>query len=463
MAQAAKVGDAFVEVSARLDFLERGLRTARKKTLGLGAVAMKVGGMFAVAFGARAIFRGLKGAVLEFSDATETVNKFEAVFSGIPKKAETVGKSLAKNFGLSQVSAKQLLGDTGDLLVGFGFTEDKALDLAKATNELGLDLASFTNFQGGAAGAAQALVKAFTGERESVKALGIVIREQMVMEILRRDGMDALTGLALVQAKAMATLEIATKQSGKAIGDYGRTQEELANQMRLFGQRFKDLKVAVGDLLVTIFRGKESLGAFAERMGRLGEEIQKLADSNAIRAVSVGLQRMGFEMRHLFKATAEERAAFEDSLAAQLIKHENEITSGVVDNEEKKTAARRKSANMLSGFMEINRAAQMAVLKGETAAVKKAEEKKKTKKGQAGETSPETIGALLRLPTPNVVDPQVGPIKRISPPVGGFVAKTEAGDAFFSDSQRVLRELGKIVTNTKETKTEVENISAFGQ
>ena len=93
------------------------------------------------------------------------------------KKAEDTAKTFRQSFGLSRKAAKQLLGDTGDLLVGFGFTEDAALDLSKKVNELAVDLASFTNFSGGAEGASLALTKALLGERESIKSLGIAITE----------------------------------------------------------------------------------------------------------------------------------------------------------------------------------------------------------------------------------------------------------------------------------------------
>ena len=89
-------------------------------------------------------------AVKMASDFEETDSKFKTVFSSIEDKAEATAKTFRKSFGLSSQSAKELLSSTGDLLVGFGFTEDSALSLATQVNELAVDLASFTNFSGGA-------------------------------------------------------------------------------------------------------------------------------------------------------------------------------------------------------------------------------------------------------------------------------------------------------------------------
>ncbi len=121
---------------------------------------------------------GLGAAAVKMaSDFEETDAKFKTVFSSIQFQAEETARTFEKSFGLSSLAAKKMLGDTGDLLVGFGFTEQEALNLSKQVNELAVDLASFTNFSGGAEGASLALTKALLGERESIKSLGIAITE----------------------------------------------------------------------------------------------------------------------------------------------------------------------------------------------------------------------------------------------------------------------------------------------
>ena len=116
-------------------------------------------------------------AVKMASDFEETDAKFKTVFSSIQREAEATAKVFKSSFGLSSKAAKQMLGDTGDLLVGFGFTEREALNLSKQVNELAVDLASFTNFSGGAEGASLALTKALLGERESIKSLELQLQK----------------------------------------------------------------------------------------------------------------------------------------------------------------------------------------------------------------------------------------------------------------------------------------------
>ena len=190
-------------------------------------------------------------------DAEETTNKFKTVFSSMAKVATQTAKTLADSFGLAHTTAMELLGDTGDLLVGFGFTEKAALELSKNVNELAIDLASFTNFSGGAEGASLALTKALLGERESIKSLGIAITEADLKEFAADQGL-VWQELDRV-AKAQLTYELALKQSSKASGDFARTQEGLANQERILKERFKALKEELGVSLIPAFQSLTSI------------------------------------------------------------------------------------------------------------------------------------------------------------------------------------------------------------
>ena len=97
---------------------------------------------------------GLGAAAVKLaSDFEETQSKFNTVFKDIRDEANLTAKNLANDFGLSSRASLQLLSDTGDLLTGFGFTQEEALKLSNEVNKLAVDLASFTNFSGGAEGA----------------------------------------------------------------------------------------------------------------------------------------------------------------------------------------------------------------------------------------------------------------------------------------------------------------------
>jgi len=201
--------------------------------------------------GLGAITVGLGSAVNKASDAQEIFNKFDVVFGDVSDGAEKMAKDLRDNFGLAESTSKDLLSATGDMLTGFGMSGEQALDLAGKTNKLAIDLASFTNIEGGAERASKALTKALLGERESVKELGIAILEEDVKaKIEAMEIAGEFTDETYRQKKAYATLKIAVEQSKNAIGDYARTQDSLANRKRLLKERTKELTETLGSVFI---------------------------------------------------------------------------------------------------------------------------------------------------------------------------------------------------------------------
>lgn len=184
------------------------------------------------------------------SDAQEAESKFNTIFNSMEEGANKVANTFAKDFGLAGTSARTLLGDTSDMLTGFGFTQEGALGLSDQVNRLAVDLASFTNFKGGAKGASEALTKGLLGERESMKSLGIAILEADVKTEVLTMKQEGLTFATEREAKAMATYRIAVRQSKNAIGDYGRTKDQLANSVRRVQQRLLEFSIRIGKVMM---------------------------------------------------------------------------------------------------------------------------------------------------------------------------------------------------------------------
>jgi len=223
-----------------------------KRKIGDTGKSMVKMGVIATAAATTPIVMLGRSMVEAASDAVETASKFDQVFDDVRGKANQVAKDFSQNFGVAGSTAKNLIGDTGDLLVGFGFTGDAALALSKEVNELASDLASFQNLEGGTERASQALTKALLGETESAKSLGIVIRQndpvfkEQIAVLMRTQNLTEM------QAKAVAILGVATQQSSKAVGDVSRTWNDYANVSRRSQERTKELKESFGVLLLPV-------------------------------------------------------------------------------------------------------------------------------------------------------------------------------------------------------------------
>lgn len=251
-----------------------------------------------------AAFVGLGAGVFkmtqEASDAQEIFSKFDVVFQDVSDDAERMAQNLRDNFGMAESSAKDLLSGTGDMLTGFGFTGAAALDLAGQVSELGTDLASFTNLQGGSERAVRILTKGLLGERESMKELGIAIMEEDVKaHIEANKTKDKYIGKTEREQKAIATLELAMKQSKNAIGDYGRTADGAANQQRLLNERFKEMRENIGTAFIpALEKVLETVTPLIEKFAKWAKENPELVTkivivAGAISGLAVAIGAIG--------------------------------------------------------------------------------------------------------------------------------------------------------------------------
>lgn len=240
-----------IEISALTKGLTDGLKKAESQLQAFSSKAVSLGKTLSLAVTAPILAIGA-ASIKSASDTEESFSKFDTVFKNVAKSAQNSFEILRNEYGLSSLEAKSLLANTGDLLTGFGFTQRSALDLATQVNKLAVDLASFTNFAGGAEGASKALTSALLGEREAVKALGISILEEDVKKQVAINSAKGLVFETERQAKAYATLDIAISQSQNAIGDYSRTSESFANQTRLLRARISDLASEFGEVILPI-------------------------------------------------------------------------------------------------------------------------------------------------------------------------------------------------------------------
>ena len=243
------VGFLTVAFGADLRGFDRAMKKANRSIRKFGSNMKRIGGNMTRNITLPVIGLGA-ASIKAASDLEETRSKFNTVFSSIQNDAQNTAKEFKESFGLSSQAALGMLSDTGDLLVGFGFTEREALNLSKQVNELAVDLASFTNFSGGADGASQALTKALLGEREAIKSLGIAITEADLKRFAEEQGL-VFKELDRV-AKAQLTFELAVSQSQKAIGDFARTQGGFANQLRKLKGEFENLAAEFGTMLLPL-------------------------------------------------------------------------------------------------------------------------------------------------------------------------------------------------------------------
>lgn len=337
-----KISVSSANATANLDKLNKSLATSAKATESLSLSISQTTSAFKVFAGNLAAvgvskiaseLTQLGSSILQLgvesvkaaSDAEETLNKFNVVFQDVSTSANKAASEIAAGYGLAESKSKELLSATGDLLTGFGFSGESALELSTEVQKLAADLASFTNFSGGAEGASAALTKALLGERESVKSLGISILEEDVKKQVAINTAKGLTFATERQAKAQATLDLALAQSKNAIGDFERSSGSLANQQRILTAKIQDYKEALGkELLPTQVAVTKTVISYLERLKETGEAQTFLA--NLTKQIPDILRAVGDAFIFITEAISEARIFINNVRIAF-----NSLAAGAID------------------------------------------------------------------------------------------------------------------------------------
>ena len=240
-----------------------------------------------------------------FSDLQEETQKFGIVFAGVNKGAEAVVKDLIDNFGQSELSARKMLALTGDMLTGFGLGSRDVLDLSAAMAKMGADIASFSNYAGGAEGATYALTKAMLGETEQAKMLGVAIKTD-TPEFRKLEKQAQLTWIYIKElgrtftaqeAKAISVAATIYEQKAHVLGDFARNQESIANQSRTMVNRLIELKATIGGFLDSVIQVGNIKGEFADTFASITGYIKENSDEWSYDVASfINIMRGGFEL-----------------------------------------------------------------------------------------------------------------------------------------------------------------------
>nr|DAL17031.1 MAG TPA_asm: chromosome segregation ATPase [Caudoviricetes sp.] len=228
-----KTNDAINNVRNFSGELERGRKTADKfkKTI-------------AGAFSTAAVARFVKSSIASYTALENSSRVFAAVYRDNAMTAKKALEQFRSEMHLTTGQAQKMLGMTGNLLTGFGFTQSEALKLSTSLARIGADLAAYRGYAGGAEGATMALTQAMFGETERAKMLGIVIRQNSKdFQSLTKSLMNS-HGYTESMAKAMATIQIIEKQAANASG--AATMDTMANAMKRAGSEIQALRENVG-------------------------------------------------------------------------------------------------------------------------------------------------------------------------------------------------------------------------
>ena len=245
--------DGSVIIDTRMDTtgVQNGVSAIKQSFNGLGSVVKKIGILIGGAFAIGKLTQFGKECVELGSNLAEVQNVVDVTFTTMSDKVNEFAKNAMTSAGLSETMAKQYVGTFGAMSKSFGFSESQAYDMSTALTQLTGDVASFYNISQDLAYIK--LKSVFTGETETLKDLGVVMTQSALDQYALANGYGKTTSEMTEQEKVALRLAFVQKQLSAASGDFIRTSDSWANQMRVMQLQLQSLKATVGQGLINIF------------------------------------------------------------------------------------------------------------------------------------------------------------------------------------------------------------------
>lgn len=221
-----------------------------KQMSGIQSLAKKTGKALAAAFAVKKLVDFGKSCVELGSDLSEVQNVVDVTFPRMSKQVDKFAKNAAMQFGLSETMSKRFSGTFGAMAKAFGFSEAKAYDMSTTLTGLAGDVASFYNISQDEA--YTKLKSVFTGETESLKDLGIVMTQTALDSYALANGFGKTTANMSEMEKVALRYQFVQSQLTQAAGDFSRTSDGWANQVRILQLQFDSLKATIGQGLINV-------------------------------------------------------------------------------------------------------------------------------------------------------------------------------------------------------------------
>lgn len=283
-----------------------------------GVIKGFVGAGLALSAGAQ-VKRFVDESIDAFSELEQSTGAVEAIFGKTSKTIDAWAQGAARAFGLSENQAKQSASVIGAFLQNYGFAVDEAAAKSMELTELGADLAAM--FGGTVPDAVGAISAALRGEFNPIERYGVSLRVATIEAHALEMGLAKTKAELDQNSKMLATLDLLTKQTAKAQGQFARELDTVAgreavlnaereNSQALLGEALvgvrnvtqsmqsglnkalTDVALSFGHLSGEIDKGRASLIAFENETGRSATSVE-----DAVEGVTIKWQDWTYELK----------------------------------------------------------------------------------------------------------------------------------------------------------------------
>lgn len=270
---AKKLGDSIKSASKSIGGLATSSAKAIKPLNNLGNSFRSLLRAILPILGVRQLFNWGKQSMEVASDLVEVQNVVDTTFGDMSYKVENFAKLSIKQFGMSELALKEYASRFQAMGVAMGissrsignansFLEKQTSGYIKASNsmadmslnltKLTADMSSFYNVEQEVV--AKSLQSVFTGKTEPLRRYGLDLTQATLAEWAMKQGLDADIKSMSQAEKTMLRYQYVMANTVVAQGDFARTADTWANQVRILKQSFEQLGGVVGTSLINAFK-----------------------------------------------------------------------------------------------------------------------------------------------------------------------------------------------------------------
>ena len=256
--------DGVITIGTSVDVggINTGLKKIQNQMRKISGLAQSIAGI--------GLFVKLGNEALNFaSDLQEVENIVDVSFKNMRYKIDAFASTCIEKFGISELAAKQTAGSFAAMGNSMGLTRDEATSMAVELTALSGDFASFFNLKQDYARTALSAV--YTGETETLKRYGVVLTEANLQEYAHTLGIEKSVKAMNAREKLILRYKYIMQTLAPVQGDFVRTSNSWANQIRVLSERWKQFLIVLGTGLKTVL-----LQAVIKFANVIGQVLSKL-------------------------------------------------------------------------------------------------------------------------------------------------------------------------------------------
>ena len=207
---------------------------------------------FGAVGGIYAAINGIKKSIDIASDLTEVQNVVDVTFGNFKDKIESLAAVSIPELGMSELTVKQIASRFQAMGTAMGIARGEMADMSVDLTRLAGDMSSFYNVA--QEDVARSLQSVFTGETEPLRKYGLDLTQATLKEWALKNGIDADIKSMSQMEKTMLRYQYVMANTTAAQGDFIRTADTWANQVRILKEQLKQLAGVLGTAFINALK-----------------------------------------------------------------------------------------------------------------------------------------------------------------------------------------------------------------